>query len=148
MNNKEKVVLYAVYDEGNLDYSYNKEERLKRYCEAKGYEVVKVFRGGVSHSFVDVAYEFLRMSHNYRYFDFKSFESNFTKLICYDLKELCSDNEEVVTLATIIKENGLAFETIMQGSIGSNLTYTTMISENIKNEIKENKEFVVEDDPF
>ncbi len=36
MNNKEKVVLYAVYDEGNLDYSYDKEESLKRYCEAKG----------------------------------------------------------------------------------------------------------------
>ncbi|MCI8588382.1 MAG: hypothetical protein HFG40_01880 [Bacilli bacterium] len=102
----------------------------------------------MSQSFADVAYDFLRMSHNYRYFDFKSFESNFTKLICYDLKDLCSDNEEVVTLATITKENGLAFETIMQGSIGSNLTYTTMISENIKNEIKENKEFVVEDNTF
>ncbi len=148
MNNKEKVVLYAVYDEGNLDYSYDKEESLKRYCETMGYEVVKVFRGGVSQSFADVTYDFLRMSHNYRYFDFESFESNFTKLICYDLKELCSDNEEIVTLATITKENGIAFETIMQGSIGSNLTYTTMISENIKNEIKENKEFVVEDDPF
>lgn len=152
MNNRENIVLFTIYDEGNLDYCFKKEESLKRYCEFKNYEIVKIFRVGASqiiNCFNETVNEFLKMIYEYRFFNFKDFELNFTKLVCYDLRDFCSESEEIVTLATIVKESGIEFETIIQGGIGNNLTYTTMINEDVNKEIKENKEFVVvDDDPF
>lgn len=151
MNNKEKVILFTIYDEGNIDDSYLKEENLKKYCEDKDYEVIKIFRVGASYitqSFSEVVYKFLKMTYEYRKLDFELFGPNFAKIVCYDLEEFCSRSEEIITLATIVKDNDIKLETIMQGIIGKNLTYTTMINEDVKNEIKENEEFVVEDAPF
>lgn len=151
MDKKESIVLFTIYDEGNLNLCFEKEDCLKKYCEFKNYEIVKIFRVGASqivHCFNETVNEFLKMIYDYRFFNFKDFELNFTKLVCYDLKDFCFENEEIVTLATIVKASGIEFETIMQGSIGENLTYTSMINEDVKNEVKENEEFVVEDDPF
>lgn len=150
MNNKEKVIMFAIYDEGNIDLSYEKEKMLRDYCEYKNYEVVEVFRKGASYinqSFTEVIYIFLQMVYRYKSFNMESFETNYTKLVCYDLKELCFDDEQIITLATIAKDNGVAFETIMQGNIGNNLVYTTSITENVKNEIIQNEKYFV-DLPF
>lgn len=148
METKENVVLYTVYDEADLDYSYKKEEKLKEYCGEKGYEIVRVFRGGASHCFADIVNAIMSIVYRYRYYDFETKELNFTKLVCFDLKEICVDNEEIVTLGTIVKENCIEFETIRQGNIGSNLVYSVAIKEDVKKEVKKNIKFVVDDTPF
>ena len=131
LTKKEKVVIYTIYDEGNLDYSYNKEESLKTYCVSKGYEVVKVFRAAVVLEFADAVNDFFRISHNI-YTEREIADLDFTKIVSYDLNEICLDSDEIVTLATITRENSVDFETIKQGKIGSNLTYTINLNDKRK----------------
>ena len=105
---KEKVIVYALYDEEELDYSYEKEEKLKEYCKDKNYEIIKLVRQ-------PKPYHYLHTIENI--IDLVKYNDKFDKVVFYALNELCISNNHIITLGTIAEELEINIETIDSGII-------------------------------
>lgn len=114
---KDKVLIYALYDEKDIDDDIKKEELLKKYCNDKGYDIIKVIRKPIPYSFFETAYNFVNILKEYLLFNK---EKDFNKVLVYDIRTIAPDNSSLLTLLTILKENRNQLESIVQGKLNFN----------------------------
>ncbi|MGE5456352.1 MAG: hypothetical protein ACM3O4_04550 [Ignavibacteriales bacterium] len=137
---QKKVLIYTLYDECFIDYSISKEEALKKYCNDKGYKVVKIIREGKHFSFREAIDSLLEIINH---------STETYHIVAYEIGEMTDCNEHIVTYGTILKESGFEFETIMQGKFEKNYLFTGSVIEDVNNDNKELKKYIVsEDSPF
>lgn len=145
LQRKERVLIYALYDEEEIDYCCEKEVMLKKYCDDKQYKVIEIYRESKVWKYSSVIYDLLQMVRLHK----STRESEkFDKIIAYDINEMCSGNDEIVAVGTILSNAGIPFETIKQGKIGENLLYGSCITKDVKNAVKSNEKYFVESNPF
>lgn len=140
---KENVVIYADYDEESLNYSIEREEMLKKYCDSNKYNVIKIIRNIQHWKIADNMKVLLSSIINEN--------EKIDKLIIYDINEVVYSDELIATLGTITDILNIELETIRQGIVGKNLVYSCSV-DSIDNELlKKNKEFIIsesQDLPF
>lgn len=123
---REKVLIYALYDEQVCDANYNelmnlscdREEELKLYCETANYEIINIARERKSSL----------LTYNLRYFldnlyntsTKYIFDFNYPKMdriILYDVFDLCRNENQITVLCEILNDEGIVLETIKQGNL-------------------------------
>ena len=119
-NNKEKVVILNYIDKSNTAFNVDKinklrEENLIQYCKDENYEIVKIFNKKAKVSFIEIIKDFMEILKEFVYY-----QKNFTKIILYDIGEICIYADDFTTINRIIEdkcEEELDIETIKQGNI-------------------------------
>lgn len=115
--NKEKVLIYAVFNENDIDNGLKKEELIKKYCEDKGYNIVEIVRKPLPYTFFQTVENFVNIMK-------KSLSLNdkldFDKVLVYDIREIVPNNSSLLVLLTILKEDIKSLESIVQGRLNFN----------------------------
>lgn len=112
--NKEKVLIYAVYSENNMDFCIQKDNSLNNYCNDKKYRVIEIVRKPLPYQFLSVIEDFVKLTKK------NNFNNSFSKVIVYDIKEIALNNSCLLTLLTILKEKEIELESIVQGRLNFN----------------------------
>lgn len=114
---KEKVLIYAVFNENNIDNGLKKEELIKKYCKDKGYDIVEIVREPLPYTFFQIVDDFVNIMKKYLSSNGKL---NFDKVLVYDIRDIVPNNSSLLTLLTILKEDRKSLESIMQGKLNFN----------------------------
>lgn len=114
---KDKVLIYALYDEKDIDDGIKKEELLKKYCNDMGYDIIEIIRKPIPYRFFETIDNFVLILKKYLSYNNKK---NFNKLLVFDIRTIVPNNSSLLTLLTILKENGNQLESIMQGKLNFN----------------------------
>ena len=112
-SNKEKVLIYCLYSENNMDFCLGKDKSLDLYCKDKKYNIVKIMRKPLPYNPFEIIESFVSIVKSISY-------KEIDKIIVYDLKEIVSCNSELLTLLTILKVKGVELESIVQGRLTFN----------------------------
>lgn len=137
--NNNVLILSMMVDE-NLDLSFEKEQKLKEYCDYKKYKTQKVVRAINTFE-----------SANSIYWFYKCITANvkgISKIILYDIYEYAPNEEHIATLSSMANAYGIELETIRQGLIGKDYIYKTCVIDLKDVEYNENKNFLIKDYPF
>ncbi|MCI8778289.1 MAG: hypothetical protein HFI87_03995 [Bacilli bacterium] len=123
---KEKVLIYALYDEQIYDIDYNelmnlssdREEELKSYCETANYEIINITRE-LKSSLLTYNFErFLESLYNYSTkYAFGYDYPKINRVILYDIFDLCRNKNQIKALREILDDEGIVLETIKQESL-------------------------------
>lgn len=121
---KERILIYALYDEEVLDLNYNelmnlscdREEELKRYCEIANYEIINIERERKSslltysfRCFLECLYQnSTKHAFGYCY-------PRIDRIILYDVFDLCRNQKQIKVLCEMLNDEGIVLETIKQG---------------------------------
>lgn len=118
MTNKKfenKVLIYSAYSENNMDFCIEKDKSLDLYCKDKRYKIVKIMRKSLPYSTFETIESFVNIV-KLR----KNWEIDIDKVVVYDLREIADSNSGLLTLLTILKNQGIELESVMQGRLNFN----------------------------
>lgn len=115
--NKEKVLIYNVFDENDIDNGLKKEELIKKYCKDKGYKIIEIVRAPLPYVFFQIINDFVNIMNKY---SSSNGRLSFDKVLVYDIRNIVPDNYSLLTLLTILKEDRKSLESIVQGKFNFN----------------------------
>lgn len=139
---KETVVIYALYNEEYYDIydcsdalsiDCDREEKLKKYCEEKEYEIKEIFRNNKSDYLPYKLKCFLEVIYKYQTIHFSDVcYVKINKIIIYDIYDVCSNINEFNVIFEMANRDHIKIETIKQGIISSNSFNELEVSNNEK----------------
>ena len=150
-NKKEKVLIYALYSEDNIDRGLEKEKQLERYCADKNYEILRVVRKPHPYEFFEIVKDFVNIIKPSSVYD-DIHNVGFEKVIVYDVTDITLDTSSLLTLLTILKCRRVTLETIKQGKLNFNpFDKEDILSDDYMYESYEyskNKKYFVDEEPL
>lgn len=148
VKDKEKVIIYTLYDEVYLNRSYEEEQMLRKYCEDKKYEVIEIVREPQIFDYFETLNNIMSILNNRTDYNSLIEDKRIFKIIIFNIENICRDENSIITLSTILKTKGVSIETIMQGVIGKDLKFDSIVKIDVDNKVEKNKKYFIKDEPF
>ena len=125
------VAIFIRNEDEDRSYYELKKKVLEDYCEAKGYEVIKIITES------EPTYEYLASS--IRDIIEERHHCKYHKLIAFSVDDIAYSFRQFYAVALMLKDNEVDLETMCEGNFDEDILFGITVHENVMNKIEINQ---------